>query len=71
MIDIKKILILCFLALALVSCTSTLADNGIRAADGNWGPATSVPQVYMTPNGDRVGHYAPYFYPDGPSGNER
>ena len=71
MIPIKQCLISCALALTLAGCTSTTTGNGIFPADGNWGPATSVPQIYMTPNGDRVGHYAPYFYPDGPSGHER
>jgi hypothetical protein len=71
MMNIKKVLILLFLASTLASCTTTNTGNEIRAADGNWGPATSAPQVYMTPNGDRVGHYAPYFYPDGPTGHER
>jgi len=45
--------------------------SGYFPADGNYGPATSVPQTYMTTNGDRVGHYAPYYYPDGTSGGDR
>jgi len=70
MTSIKKALILCLFAFALASCTSATpsAGNGFRRADGSWGPGTSVPQVYMTANGDRVGHYPPYFYPDGPGG---
>jgi hypothetical protein len=70
MTNFKILCILGLLALTLAGCTGSTTGNGIFAADGNWGPATSVPQVYMTPNGDRVGHYAPYFYPDG-SGSER
>jgi hypothetical protein len=73
MITWKTALILCLFALSLASCASTspFVGNGFRAADGNWGPGTSVPQVYMVDNGDRRGHYAPYFYPDGPPGRER
>ncbi len=71
MMNIKKVLILLFLASTLASCTTTNPGDGIRPADGNWGPATSAPQINMTPNGDRVGHYAPYFYPDGSPGRER
>ena len=71
MIPIKKCLILGALALTLASCTTTTVGNGNFPADGNWGPAISAPQVYMTPNGDRVSHYSPYFNPDGPSGHER
>ncbi len=51
--------------------TGATLGNGNFPADGNYGPATSSPQVYITPNGDRVGHYAPYFYPDGTGGGER
>ncbi len=60
-------------ALGTTSTVSTGATlgNGNFPADGNYGPATSVPQVYITPNGDRLGHYAPYFYPDGTGGGER
>lgn len=32
------------------------------------GPGTSVPKVQMTPNGDRVSPYPPYFHPDGGGG---
>ena len=73
MSNFKKGLTLCLFAFALASCTSTIppAGNEYRRADGNWGPGTSLPQVYMSANGDRVGHYAPYFYPDGPTGRER
>jgi hypothetical protein len=74
---IKKILMLCLLALTLVSCTGPTAGNGMRAAadipasGDKGGPATTVPQLHMTSQGDRVGHYAPYFYPDGTSGGEK
>lgn len=70
MTKLRIVCILGLLALTLAGCTGSTAGNGIFAADGHWGPATSVPQVYMTPGGDRVGHYPPYFYPDG-SGSER
>jgi hypothetical protein len=73
MVNYKTATILCFFALFLASCagTSPFAGNGLRPADGSWGPGTSVPQIYMVDNGDRLGHYAPYFYPDGPPGRER
>jgi hypothetical protein len=73
MTRMKKALILCLCAFALASCTTTTppAGNEFRRADGSWGPGTSVPQVFMTANGDRVGHYAPYFYPDTPGGRAR
>jgi hypothetical protein len=69
----KKALILGLFSFALASCTSTIPSvgNEYRKADGYWGPGTSVPQVYMSANGDRVGHYAPYFYPDTPGGSQR
>ncbi len=70
MTKLKVIIISGLLTVALAGCAGTTAGNGIFPADGNYGPGTSVPQVYMTPNGDRVGHYPPYFYPDG-SGSER
>jgi len=68
MIYLKTTVILFLLASILAGCAGSTIGNGYFAADGNYGPATSVPQVYMTPNGDRVSHYAPYFNPDGPSG---
>jgi hypothetical protein len=73
---IKTILMLCLFALTLVSCAGSTTGNGMRAAGDipagdKWGPATSVPQLYMTSQGDRMGHYAPYFYPDGPGGGDR
>jgi hypothetical protein len=73
---IKNSLMLCLFALTLVGCAGPTAGNGMRAADDTtaagdkWGPATSAPQLYMNSQGDRVGHYAPYFYPDGNSGGE-
>jgi hypothetical protein len=71
MANAGKILLFGLLVLTLASCAGMPAGNGTRAADGNWGPATSVPQIYMTANGDRVGPYPPYYYPDGTSGRER
>jgi hypothetical protein len=68
---LKTILVFCLLALTLAGCAGSTLGNGYFPADGNYGPATSVPQTYMTPNGDRVSHYAPYFFPDGTSGGER
>jgi hypothetical protein len=70
MTNIKNSLVLCLIAFSLASCTNNgpSVGNGVRAADGSWGPGTSVPQVYMVSNGDRLGHYPPYFYPDGPGG---
>lgn len=65
MTNLKMVLILGVLALAMAGCSGSTTGNGIFAADGTYGPGTSMPQVYMTPNGDRVGHYPPYFYPDG------
>jgi hypothetical protein len=70
MSKLKVIFIFGLLTVALAGCMGTTTGNGIFPADGHYGPGTSVPQVYMTPNGDRVGHYPPYFYPDG-SGTER
>ena len=69
--SLQKLLMLFLFAVSLAGCANPGTGNGIFPANGEWGPATSVPQVYMTPYGDRVGHYAPYFYPDGPSGRER
>ena len=66
--NLKIIVTFCLLALTLSGCITSTIGNAHFAADGNYGPATSVPQVDITPNGDRVSHYAPYFYPDGPSG---
>jgi hypothetical protein len=77
MSHIKNSLMLCLFALILVSCAGPTAGNGMRAAadipasGDKWGPATSVPQLYMTSQGDRMGHYAPYFYPDGTGGGEK
>jgi hypothetical protein len=73
---IKNTLMLCLFALILVGCAGSTAGNGMRAAGNTtpagdkWGPATTVPQMYMNSQGDRVGHYAPYFYPDGTGGGE-
>ena len=73
----KTVLVFCVLALTLAGCTASTVGTGSTigsgyfAADGNYGPAISVPQTYMNTNGDRVGHYAPYYYPDGSSGAER
>ena len=48
-------------------------DNGIPGSisqmdptdpGSGFGPSFSSPRVRMTPNGDRVGHYPPYYYPD-------
>jgi hypothetical protein len=52
------------LAVVLSGCAGPSVENGYIRAGEKWGPATSVPQVYMTQNGDRVSHYAPYFHPD-------
>jgi len=71
MVNLRKVLLLGLLALAVASCAGSTGGNVIRAADGSWGPATSVPQIYMAANGDRVGPYPPYFYPDGTSGRQR
>jgi hypothetical protein len=73
MTNLKIVLLLGLLALVLTltNCTGATMGNGPVAADGNWGPGTSAPQIYMTPNGDRVGHYAPYFYPDGGGSEKR
>jgi hypothetical protein len=66
-----KVILHCgLLLLVLAGCAGTTVGNGIFPANGTYGPATSVPQVYMNPNGDRVGHYPPYYYPDG-SGTDR
>jgi len=64
MATLKIVLVTSLLALMLAGCAATTVENGYTPAGEKWGPGTSVPQVYMTPNGDRVGHYAPYFYPD-------
>jgi hypothetical protein len=69
MSKITQSLFLGLLALSLAGCTAATTGSGVRAADGNWGPAIRAPQVYMTDTGDRVGHYAPYFYPDGAPSN--
>jgi hypothetical protein len=53
---------------ALAGCATSRDDSSMRAADVNWGPGTSAPQSYMADNGDRVGHYPPYTFPDGSSG---
>jgi hypothetical protein len=63
--SIVKAVLLVILIVGLAGCAGT--STGMRtfpAADGGHGPGTSFPQVYMNENGDRVGHYAPYFYPD-------
>jgi hypothetical protein len=72
----KTSLVLCFFALIVVGCAGPTVGTGTRTSGDipsgeKWGPSTSVPQIYMTPEGDRVGHYAPYFYPDGTSGGEK
>ncbi len=66
MTTLKIVLVLALLVSMLVGCAGSTVDNGYFPANGDWGPTVSVPQVYMTPNGDRVSHYAPYFQPDGP-----
>lgn len=63
--NVRIFLILGLLALTMLGCAGSTTGNGIFPANGTYGPATSVPQVYMTPSGDRLGHYAPYYYPDG------
>ena len=64
MVAVKTILLTILVVVGLTGCMGTSTGTRIFPADGMYGPGTSVPQVYMTENGDRVGHYAPYFYPD-------
>ena len=61
---LKILLVFSALALVLAGCAGVSVDSGYYPANGMDGPVVSAPQIYMTPNGDRVGHYAPYFYPD-------
>ncbi len=61
---IPTILSLIAMVLLLTGCLGTSTGTLTFPADGMYGPGTSVPQIYMTENGDRVGHYPPYFYPD-------
>jgi hypothetical protein len=60
----KTMLVIILSAFALVGCIGTSTGTRIFPAYERYGPGISVPQIYMTENGDRVGHYAPYFYPD-------
>ncbi len=70
----KNFLMLGLLALILAGCAGSTSGivmgtaGDVPASGTTWGPATSVPQTYMTENGDRRGHFAPYFFPDGPGG---
>jgi hypothetical protein len=61
---VTGILLLILMVFVLVGCIGTSTGTRIYPANGMYGPGTSFPQIYMTENGDRVGHYAPYFYPD-------
>ena len=64
MTTLKIVLVASLVALMLAGCAGPTVENGYIPAGKKWGPATSVPQIYMTPNGDRVSQYAPYFHPD-------
>ena len=45
------------MVLLLTGCLGTTTGTLTFPADGMYGPGTSVPQIYMTKNGDRVGQY--------------
>ena len=64
MTTLEIILVFFLLVSMLAACAASTIGNGYFPANGNFGPATSVPQTYMTPDGDRVSRYAPYYYPD-------
>jgi hypothetical protein len=60
----KSLILMILMVFALAGCLGTSTGTLTFPANGMYGPGTSVPQIYMTENGDRVGHYPPYFYPD-------
>jgi hypothetical protein len=65
MADVKAILLMILMVLGLAGCMGTSTGSRAFPADGTYGgPGTSFPQIYMNENGDRVGHYPPYYYPD-------
>ncbi|GLI33779.1 hypothetical protein DAMNIGENAA_12120 [Desulforhabdus amnigena] len=47
----------------LMIAATTVRVSPINPQDPVRGPTNSSPQVHIAPNGDRVGHYPPYFYP--------
>ena len=59
----KKIFATCVMALVMAAATK-VQFRAVEPQDPVRGPAVSSPAVEIAPNGDRVGHYPPYFYPD-------
>ena len=55
-----------FLAALLLLSTAVVATpptEGDTRSSGRPAPGFSSPQAEIAPNGDRVGHYPPYYHP--------